>query len=81
LILAVTKTSDKYQIRTFKLDGNDERKLVEESDTIDSARWSPTGDSIYYLHGKGSTRQLSKLSDTRGDAEPALLAEGLQSGE
>jgi hypothetical protein len=53
---------------------------VEESDEIYSARWSPTGDSIYYLHGKGSTKQLSKLSVTRRDAEPVLLADGLQSG-
>ena len=81
LILAVTETSDKYQIRTFKPDGGDERKLVEESDEIYPARWSPTGDSIYYLHGKGSTRQLSKLSATRRDAEPAVLADGLQSGD
>jgi serine/threonine protein kinase len=82
LILAVIMTSDeKYQIRTFKPDGSTEQKLVEESDQIDSARWSPTGDSIYYLHGKGSTKQLSKLSVTRSDAEPVVLADGLQSSE
>jgi serine/threonine protein kinase/WD40 repeat protein len=81
LILAVVTTFDnKYQIRTFRSDGSDERKLVEESDEIGSARWSPIGDSIYYLHGKGSTKQLSKLSVTRSDAEPVVLAEGLQSG-
>ncbi len=80
LILAVTDTSDKSQIRTFKPDGSDERKLVEEDDAIYSARWSPTGDSIYYLHGNGSTKQLLKLSATRSDAEPAVLADGLQSG-
>jgi eukaryotic-like serine/threonine-protein kinase len=38
LILAVMRLStDKYQIRTFKPDGSDERKLVEESDRIYSA--------------------------------------------
>jgi len=81
LILAVTDFSDnKYQIRTFKPDGSDERKLVEENAVIYSARWSPNGDSIYYLYGKGSTRQLSKLSVTRRDAESVVLADGLQSG-
>ncbi len=79
-ILAVTKGSDKYQIRTFKPDGSDERKLMEENDAIYSARWSSTGDSIYYLHGKGSTRQLSKLSATGRNLESVLLADGLQSG-
>jgi Tol biopolymer transport system component len=80
LILTVTRTSDKFQMRIFKPDGSDERKLVEDSDIIYSARWSPTGDSIYYLHGEGSISQLSKLSVTRRDAEPVLLADGLQSG-
>ena len=81
LILAVAMTSDnKSQIRTFKPDGSDERKLVEEDDAIYSARWSPTGDSIYYLRGNGSTNQLLKLSVTRSDVEPAVLADGLQSG-
>jgi serine/threonine protein kinase len=80
LILAVTATADKYQIRTLKPDGSDERKLLEESDAIYSARWSPTGDSIYYLHGKGSTSQLSKLSAARKNAESVVLADGLQSG-
>jgi serine/threonine protein kinase/Tol biopolymer transport system component len=82
LISAVLLSSDnKYQIRSFKSDGSDERKLMEESDEIYSARWSPTGDSIYYLHGKGSTKQISKLSVTRRGAEPVLLADGLQSGK
>jgi hypothetical protein len=58
LILGVTETSEKYQIRPFRPDGSDERKVVEEDDKIDSARWSPTSNSIYYLHGKGSTKQL-----------------------
>jgi Tol biopolymer transport system component/predicted Ser/Thr protein kinase len=81
MILAVTSTSEKFQIRTFRPDGSEEHKLVEESNEIYSARWSPTGDSIYYLHGKGSTKQLSKLSVTPGHAEPVVLADGLQAGD
>lgn len=80
--MAVTVTSaNKNQIRTFKPDGSDEQTLIEESDEIDSARWSPAGDSIYYLHGKGSTKQLSKLSATRRQTEPVVLIDGLQCGD
>ena len=80
LILAVTKTSEKFQIRVFKPDGGEEHTLVEDKDEIYAARWSPAGDYIYYLHGKGSTQELSKLSVTRKHAEPAVLADGLQTG-
>jgi eukaryotic-like serine/threonine-protein kinase len=80
LILAVVQVSDKYQIRTFKPDGSEERTLVEESAEIYSTRWSSTGDSIYYLHGKGSTDELSKVSVTRGSGQPAVLADGLETG-
>jgi len=81
LILAVIMTAnDKYQIRTFKPDGSDERKLLEESDQIYSASWSPTGDSIYYLHGKKSTQELSKLVVSDKDEVSQVLADGLQSG-
>ena len=79
LILAVLQASDKYQIRTFKPDGGEERTLVEQHDRIYSARWSPTGDSIYYLHDKGSTNELSNVSLTRG-SERAVLADGLETG-
>jgi Tol biopolymer transport system component len=80
LILAVTQTSGKYEIRTFGPDGGNEHKLVEDKDEIYAARWSPAGDHIYYLHGNGSTQELSKLSVTRRHAEPDVLANGLQTG-
>ena len=80
LILAVTNTSEKFQIRIFKPDDGEEITLVEDTDEIYAARWSPAGDYIYYLHGKGSTQELSKLSVTRRHAEPAVLANGLQTG-
>ena len=80
LILAVTNTSERFQIRVFKPDGSEEQQLVEDNDQIYAARWSPAGDYIYYLHGKGSTQELSKLSVNRKHAEPAVLANGLQTG-
>jgi eukaryotic-like serine/threonine-protein kinase len=81
LILVVTQLSAKFQIRTIRPDGSEEHKLVEASDQIYSARWSPSGDSIYYLHGKGSTKELARVSVTRRDAEPEALADGLQTGQ
>jgi serine/threonine protein kinase len=80
LILAVTNNSEKFQIRVFTPDGGEEHTLVEDKDEIYAARWSPAGDYIYYLHGKGSTQELSKISVTRRHAEPAVLANGLQTG-
>ena len=79
LILAVTQDSEKFQIRIFKPDGSAERKLLEETDTIYSARWSPTDDSIYFLHGNATTAELSRIP-TRGKAEPLAIANGLEAG-
>jgi Tol biopolymer transport system component len=79
LILALTFTSGKSQIWIFRPDGSEERELVDESG-ISTARWSPSGDSVYYLHEKGSIQELSRLSVTGRDAESAVLAGGLQAG-
>jgi serine/threonine protein kinase len=80
LILAVTQDSEKSQIRIFKRDGSAVRKLIEEKDRIDSARWSPSGDSIYFLHDKGSTSEISRIP-INGKAEPVAIAGGLETGE
>jgi serine/threonine protein kinase/Tol biopolymer transport system component len=78
LILAVTGTSGNHQIRTFRPDGSDENRLVETDDRVYSARWSPAGDAIYYLHGKGSTKDLSRVSIIRRNE--TVVANGLQTG-
>jgi serine/threonine protein kinase/Tol biopolymer transport system component len=82
MILAVTQTGEKYQIRTFRPDGSGERTLVEESEEIPSARWSPSGASIYYMHANGSTKALYRVSvaSNSKDAQPTVLADGLQAG-
>jgi len=79
LILAVTRASEKYQIRIFKRDGSAERKLIEKNEQIYSARWSPSGDSIYFLHGTGSTSEISRIA-INGKAEPVAIATGLETG-
>jgi serine/threonine protein kinase/WD40 repeat protein len=80
LILAVTADSEKFQIRIFKPDGTGARKLIEENDRIYSARWSPSGDSIYFLHSTGSTFELSRIP-IKEDAKPVAIASGLETGE
>jgi len=80
LILAVTKDSERFQIRIFKRDGSAVRKLIEENESIYSAHWSPSGDSIYFLHDKGGTSELSRIP-INGKAEPVAIASGLETGE
>ncbi len=81
MILAVTQTGEKYQIRIFRPDGSGDHTVVEENEEIVSARWSPSGDSIYYMHHNGSTKALTRVSVTSKDAQPTVLADGLQAGE
>jgi serine/threonine protein kinase/WD40 repeat protein len=80
LVLAVVQTLGKFRIRIFKPDGSSQRNLLEANDQISSARWSPTGDAIYYLHGEGSTQELSRVPVIPGHPSPAVLADGLQTG-
>jgi serine/threonine protein kinase/Tol biopolymer transport system component len=80
-ILALLQTGEKYQIWTLKPDGSEQRKVVEENNEIDSPRWSPAGDSIYYVRRKGSTTDLIKAFVVGGHEEPLLLSSGLQVGD
>ena len=78
-ILAVTRISETYQLRIFRPDGSGQRTLRDASE-IESARWSPGGDSIYYWHGKGSTKELLKIPVSGADGEPIHLGGGFQTG-
>jgi serine/threonine protein kinase/Tol biopolymer transport system component len=82
MILAVTQTTgEKSQIRIFRPDGSGERTVVDQNEEIPSARWSPSGDSIYYMHANGNTKALTRVSVASRDAQPTILADGLQSGD
>jgi serine/threonine protein kinase/Tol biopolymer transport system component len=81
LILALIQTGERFQIWTFRSDGSEQRKVVEENNKIVSPRWSPAGDSIYYVRRKESTTELAKLSVAGRHAEPSVLAGGLQVGD
>jgi Tol biopolymer transport system component len=80
LILAVTGAADRCEILVFNSGGSGQFKAVEEHERIYAARWSPTGDSIYYLHGNTSTGTLSKFSVTGRKTESVALSSGLQFG-
>jgi serine/threonine protein kinase/Tol biopolymer transport system component len=81
LILALIQTGERFQIWTFRSDGTEQRKVVEENNKLYSPRWSPAGDSIYYVRRKESTTELAKLSVAGRHAEPSVLASGLQVGD
>jgi eukaryotic-like serine/threonine-protein kinase len=80
LILLVLYNSGSSQILLCRADGSGQRKLIEDKEHIYSARWSPTGDVIYSLHGKGSTKELSRVTVSSGGTDTITLAEGLQTG-
>ena len=81
LILALVQVGDSFQIWTFKSDGSEQFEVVADDNVIESPRWSPAGDSIYYLRTKGSTTELMKVSAARGHAPASVLTSGLQMGE
>ena len=80
LILAHTRAGDKHQIWTFRPDGAEQRKVVEDNNEIYSALWSPRGDSIYYLRATGNTSELARISVAGISTEAAVIASGLQAG-
>jgi serine/threonine protein kinase/Tol biopolymer transport system component len=80
-LLLLTENSERYQIWTMKLDGTEQRKLIEEQEEIDSARWSPNGDAIYYFREKGETTDLVKLSISGQSTESSVLVSGLEAGD
>jgi eukaryotic-like serine/threonine-protein kinase len=82
MLLLLTNTSNKNQIWTMKLDGTDQRKLIEDQKEIVSPRWSSAGDAIYYFRTtEGATRDLVKLSVSGQSTESAVLTSGLETGD
>lgn len=66
LILTLLKVGDRYQIWSLKADGTQQRKLIDETNEIDSPQWSPAGDSIYYVRRKESTTEFVRFNDRSG---------------
>jgi eukaryotic-like serine/threonine-protein kinase len=82
-LLVLTETADKYQIWSMKLDGTEQRKLIEGESgiTIRSARWSPAGDAVYYLREEGGTTELLRLPVSGESTGPSVLVSGLETGD
>jgi Tol biopolymer transport system component len=62
LLLYVTHDeSDSGAIRVVSADGQRQAQVIEESGSIPSARWSPRGDAIYYLHRRGTSTEIRRV--------------------
>jgi len=81
LLLLLTQTSEKNQIWTMKLDGTEQRKLLDGSEDITSARWSSIGDAIYYFRKQEGTTELVKLPASGQSKESSVLTSGLETGD
>jgi len=82
-LLLLTMTADKYQIWSMKLDGTEQRELIEgeSGTTIPSAGWSPAGDAVYYLREEGGIAELVKLPVSGKSTVPSVLVSGLETGD
>jgi Tol biopolymer transport system component/DNA-binding winged helix-turn-helix (wHTH) protein len=73
----------RYTIWTVKPDGSEQRLVVGAGSEIPSARWAPTGDSIYYFRRLNQTFSLVKVSVATArntpDAVPTTLVAGIES--
>ncbi len=83
MLLLLTQTADKNQIWSMKLDGTEQRKLIEAESgiTIRSAVWSPAGDAVYYLRQEGDTTELIRLPVSDQSREASVLLSGLETGD
>jgi Tol biopolymer transport system component/class 3 adenylate cyclase len=80
MLLLLTETAGKDQIWTMTTDGTEQRKLIDGESRIGTARWSATGDAIYYLHPRGDTTDLMRLPASGTSAGSSLVMSGLRTG-
>jgi serine/threonine protein kinase len=82
-LLLTTVNLDKFQIWSMKVDGTEQRKLVEGENgvTFSSPRWSPAEDAIYYLREEGGSSALVRLPVSGKSAMPSVLVSGLETGD
>jgi len=82
-LLLVTLNEGRYSLWSMKSDGSEQRKLVEAESgiTLQSARWSPAGDAVYYFRKGGDTAELMRLPVSGDSQQPSVLISGLEAGE
>lgn len=81
-MLLVTESGERYSLWSMKSDGSEQRRLVEADSgiTLESARWSPAGDAVYYFRKEGDTAELMKLPVSNDSKGPEVLVSGLETG-
>jgi len=80
-LLVHVEVGERSQILSLKPDGTQLQKVVDEPNKIESPRWSPVDDAIYYLRRKESTFDLVRVRLSEKHVEPAVLVTGLQLGD
>ena len=86
LLLYLTWLEDgRYAVFTIRANGSGQKKLIEEDDEVTAARWSRSGDAIYYFRRNAGTQELVRLSvDARSGkaaGRPSVLWGGIQAGD
>jgi len=84
LLLLAWYESHRFGIWTLSIDGSEEHKVIVEDTDIDSARWAPGGDAIYYIKFmQPSETQLWKVPVSKETGiptqAPSYLTGGLES--
>ena len=85
ILLSMYDDNDVYSIWTIAVDGSHQNKIIEDpKNWVGSARFSPRGDAIYYLHSREQTTDIWKISispDTgKSSKAPAPILEGHEVG-
>jgi len=80
LFLTSDDNTGKWAIWTIKTDGAQQQKILEETKSVYSPRWSSDGNHIYYLLSNEMTRDLMKIdiSSNNSDKTPKAVQAGLQ---
>jgi Tol biopolymer transport system component len=85
LLLFLARGEKYYTIWTIRTNGSQQHKIVEDSVSLSSPRWSSKGDAIYYLLSQGLTKDLMKIKvdPATGTAKgiPVVIQIGLQAGD
>jgi len=79
-LLFLTSDQKQYAIWTIKIDGNEQRKVVEDSVKLFSPRWSARGNAIYFLRENGETLNLMKIKVASASGKATSAANTLQTG-
>jgi len=79
VFLTFDENKKSYVIWIIKTDGTEQQKILEEKKRLDSPRWSPDGDHIYYIQSNNMTQDLMKIevSSLTSEITPKVIQTGL----